>query len=352
MNENTERKEPGLSTVQAGKRISIAVAGVGGAGCNFVNRISAMGIRNLTTVAINTDRFHLELVDADKKLLVGKDRLHGTGAGSDPELGRLCMEEASDEVMALLGQPDVLFIVAGLGGGTGTGGAPTVARLAKEAGTFVVGVAFMPFHAERGRSEAARAGLGVFGHCSDVVLVMENDRLLTMAPNMPIDQAFMTLDKIIAESISSMIEMISITAKVVEEKSILDALPQDGLAMVVCGGGKEETAITCEAVDHPLLELECKALNAIATSTARELTEVMVAEARQGAYHMPKANVLVRTRPEPTGSGRKVVPLVAGMKRYSRAVGGMREVAVPGATPRPLRQTVLNGGPWAPPETQ
>lgn len=346
MNENEQCKEPSRSMAGVGRRPSVAVAGIGGAGCNFVHRMSGLGVRGLTTIAVNTDRLHLELVDADKKLLIGNDRVHGTGAGADPGLGRVCMEEAADELAGLLGSPDVVFIVAGLGGGTGTGGAPAAARIAKEAGAIAVGVAFMPFRAERGRTETASSGLEQFRRSSDAVMVMENDRLLAMAPNVPIEQAFMSIDKLIVEKITGMIDMISLSSKIVETERILEALPQDGLAMVVCGDGKEAAEITCEVVDHPLLELECVAGASITASTVKGISEVMEAEAREGAYHMPRTNVLVGTRAGPAGSGRRVVPLVAGMKTYPAHLEQPRPRPEPKTASRGLRQLLLQEGPW------
>jgi cell division protein FtsZ len=312
---------------------AVAVAGIGGGGCNFVHRISGMGIKGVTTIAINTDRLHLEMVDADRKLLIGKDRVHGTGCGSDAGLGRLCMQDAAGTLAEVLGTHDVVFIVAGLGGGTGTGGAPLAARIAKESGAIVVGVAFMPFKGERTRRATAQSGLEDFRRMSDAVMVMENDRLLTLAPDLPIGEAFSMMDKLIAERISGVLEMMSLSAKLSETTRLLEALPETGMAMLSCGEG-----ITCEAVDHPLLQLECAAEAAASTGpAAKTLTELWVEEARQGTLHMPATNVLVGTRSEP--GGRKVVPIAAGMPVL--AAGPADRAPTKGG-----RQAVLLAGPW------
>ncbi len=332
MTENTSMGEPGLTPGAGRKEPSIAVTGIGGAGCNFVHRITGLGIKGLTTIAINTDRIHLELVDADKKMLIGNDRVHGTGCGSDPEIGRRCMEDAAGELSEVLGSLDVVFIVAGLGGGTGTGGAPIVARVAKETDAIVVGVAFMPFMAERTRRQIAQSGLEEFRRTSDAVMIMENDRLLTMAPDVPINEAFSVIDKLIAERISGVLEMMSISSKLLETNLLLEALPEEGLAMVSCGEG-----ITCEAVDHPLLELECVAGASVSAPGAKTLTELWVEEARQGTLHMPGTNVLVGTRHDP--SGRKVVPIAAGMPLLAAGPASRAPL-------RGMHQTVLLGGPW------
>jgi cell division protein FtsZ len=331
MSENKASGEPGLSPGVAGSDPDIVVTGIGGAGGNFVHWISGRGIKGVTTIAINTDRIHLEVVDADRKLLIGNDRVHGTGCGSDPGLGRLCMEDAADTLAEVIGSPDVVFIVAGMGGGTGTGGAPMAARIAKATGAIVVGVAFMPFKAERTRRANAQAGLEEFRRTSDAVMVMENDRLLTLAPDLPIGEAFSMMDKLIVERITGVLEMMSLSSKLVETTRLLEALPEQGMAMLSCGEG-----ITCEAVDHPLLELECAA-EASCGAGAKTLTELWVEEARQGTLHMPGTNVLVGTRSDP--GGRKVVPIAAGMPVL--AAGPADRAPSKGG-----RQAVLLAGPW------
>jgi len=346
MSENGNGSEQALSTVLAGRKPSIVVAGIGGAGCNFVHRMSLGGVRGLTTIAVNTDRFHLELVDADRKLLIGNDRVHGTGAGADPGTGRLCMEDAADELATLLGSPDVVFVVAGLGGGTGTGGAPVAARIAHEAGAIAVGVAFMPFGSERWRAEMAKSGLEQFRQSSDAVMVMENDRLLTMVPDLPIEEAFLTMDKLIVEKISGMMEMMTLPSKLLETQKVLEALPSDGMAMVICGEGSALADITCEAVDHPLLELECAAAASVTASTVKDISDVMAAHGHAGGFRMPMTNVLVGTRTGPPGSQRKVVPLVTGMKAYPVHAGPKPPQPGPRAAIRMMRQTDLLDGQW------
>ena len=346
MSDNSASNEQALSTVLAGRKPSIVVAGIGGAGCNFVHRMSLGNVRGLTTIAVNTDRLHLELVDADRKLLIGNDRVHGTGAGADPQTGRLCMEEAADELAQLLGSPDVVFVVAGLGGGTGTGGAPVAARIAHEAGAIAVGVAFMPFGSERGRSEVARSGLEQFRQSSDAVMVMENDRLLTMTPDLPIEAAFLSMDRLIVERIGGMMETMTLPSKLLETQKVLEALPSDGMAMVVCGEGSELANVTCETVDHPLLELEGAAMASVTASTMKGISDVMAAREQAGSFRMPMTNVLVGTRTGPAGSGRKVVPLVTGMKAYPVHSAPKLPQTEPGTATRSLRQTHLLDGQW------
>jgi cell division protein FtsZ len=206
------------------------------------------------------------------------------------------------------------------------------ARVAKDTGAIVVGVAFMPFKAERTRRQNAQAGLEEFRRTSDAVMVMENDRLLTLAPDLPIGEAFSKMDKLIVERITGVLEMMSISSKLVETNRLLDALPEQGMAMLSCGEG-----ITCEAVDHPLLQLECAAEAASSGPSVKSLTELWVEETRAGTLHMPATNVLVGTRSEP--GGRRVVPIAAGMPVL--AAGPADRAPSKGG-----RQAVLLAGPW------
>jgi len=324
------------------------VVGIGGGGCNCIHRISGMGLRGVTTLAVNCDRLHLEMVDADLKLLVGNETVHGTGAGGRPEVGRRCMEEAAAEFARLLGRPAVVFIVTGMGGGFGTGAAPLIARLAKEAGAITLGVAFMPFSAERGRTEPARKGLEEFRRSSDAVMVIDNDRLLTLAPNLPLEEAFLKMDRLVAENISGMLETMALSTDIREKSRILETMPAEGLAMVMCetAEGAEAASVRCEAVDHPLLEPEY-ACDGSAHIPSRSVAELLAAGEGRMLSGMPRTNVLVGTRTGPGGSGRMLVPLAVGMKNYP-AASLPESKAEAQNVPRSLRQALLHSGPWAP----
>ncbi|MDD3494024.1 MAG: cell division protein FtsZ, partial [Candidatus Thermoplasmatota archaeon] len=128
----------------------IVVVGCGGAGGNTINRLNRIGIQGAETIAINTDKQDLDLIDADKKLLIGKNITRGLGAGGYPEVARRCAEESRDEIDQILGEPDLVFITAGMGGGTGTGVSPVVAKIAKRKGAIVAGMVSIPFKVERG----------------------------------------------------------------------------------------------------------------------------------------------------------------------------------------------------------
>jgi cell division GTPase FtsZ len=167
-----------------------------------------------------------------------------------------------------------------------------------------------------------------------------------MTPDLPIEAAFHSMDKLIVERIGGMMEMMTLPSKLLETQKVLEALPSDGMAMVACGEGSELADITCEAVDHPLLELECAAMASVTASTVKGISDVMVARGQAGGFVMPMTNVLVGTRTGPAGGKRKVVPLGTGMKAYPVRSGSRRPQPEPVTAPRPLRQTHLLDGQW------
>ena len=168
----------------------ILVCGCGGSGNNTMNRITHIGVEGAITVAINTDKQHLDHTRAMQKLLVGRHITRGLGAGGDPIMGRRCAEAGRDVISKIVGGADLVFVTAGLGGGTGTGIAPIVAEEARRAGALVVAIVTTPFTVER-RQRMSRAleGLDLLRKEADAVLVLDNNRLLHFVPNMPLDEA-------------------------------------------------------------------------------------------------------------------------------------------------------------------
>ena len=157
----------------------IKVVGVGGGGTNAVTRMVDAGLRGVDFIAVNTDAQVLMETDADVKLTIGKERTHGLGAGADPSVGRDAAEESRDEIKEALKGADMVFVTAGEGGGTGTGGAPIVAEIARELGALTVGVVTRPFSFEgRRRAEQAEQGIHELAEQVDTLIVIENDRLL------------------------------------------------------------------------------------------------------------------------------------------------------------------------------
>ncbi|MEE3304278.1 MAG: hypothetical protein VX191_05305, partial [Candidatus Thermoplasmatota archaeon] len=178
----------------------ILVCGCGGSGNNTMNRITHIGVEGAITVAINTDKQHLDHTRAQQKLLVGRHITRGLGAGGDPITGRRCAEAGRDVITRIVNGADLVFVTAGLGGGTGTGIAPIVAEEAKRSGALVVAIVTTPFSVERRmRMQRALEGLELLRKAADAVLVLDNNRLLHYVPNLPLDEAFSIMDQLIAE---------------------------------------------------------------------------------------------------------------------------------------------------------
>ena len=168
----------------------IVIVGCGGAGNNTVNRLYNIGVDGADTIAVNTDKQHLQMVEADTKILVGKSLTNGLGAGGDPEMGKRATEMAQGTIEEVLGDADLVFVTAGMGGGTGTGAAPVVSKIAKEQGAIVVGMVSTPFNVERARTVKAEEGLETLRSEADSIIVLDNNRLLDYVPNLPIGKAF------------------------------------------------------------------------------------------------------------------------------------------------------------------
>ena len=239
--------------------VSIKIVGCGGGGSNTVNRCSEAGITGAQLCAVNTDAKHLLAVHAPKKILIGKRLTKGLGAGALPEVGEQAAHESEDEIREFLQGSHVTFITAGMGGGTGTGAAQYVARLAKEEGALVMGIVTMPFRSEgKIRMENAEAGLEKLRKFCDTTIVIYNDKLLELVPRLPIDAAFKVADEILMQSIKGMTEIITKPGLVnLDYADLMTIMKGGGVAMIGIGESEEErdrveSAIN-EALESPLL---------------------------------------------------------------------------------------------------
>ncbi|MHC1599201.1 MAG: cell division protein FtsZ, partial [Candidatus Methanospirareceae archaeon] len=177
----------------------LAIVGVGGAGNNSMNRLEYMGgLNGVSRIAVNTDKLHLDSIKCEQKLLIGKSLTRGLGAGGSPDIGRKAAELDRDELRRLLSQKNFVFLTAGMGGGTGTGATPVTADIAKEEGAIVVAMVSYPFEAERIRRKRAAEGIERLREATDTVIVLENDKLIKYAGNLPVNDAFRTMDMLIA----------------------------------------------------------------------------------------------------------------------------------------------------------
>ncbi len=238
---------------------NIKVIGIGGAGNNMASWLHEKGIKGAEIIALNTDQQHLNITSADKKLLIGKNVTKGLGCGGYPEKGEEAAKEAMGELKNLVANTDMVFICAGMGGGTGTGAAPVVAKIAKETNAIVIGVVTMPFKLERARIDKAEMGLRKLRENCDTVIVIDNNRLVQIAGELPLKQAFAVANELIATMIKGIVETISIPSLVNLDFADVRAIMKDG-GVAVIGVGFSDTKNRIEeaarqALENPLLDI-------------------------------------------------------------------------------------------------
>ena len=239
---------------------NIKVIGVGGSGNNMVGWLYKKGIKGAEIIACNTDKQHLNIIDADKKFLIGKGVTRGLGCGGFPEKGAESAKESVAELKETLKGSDMVFVCAGMGGGTGTGAAPVVAQVAKDTGAIVIGTVTMPFKIERARVDKAEFGLHQLRQVTDTVIVIDNNRLVQIAGNLPIQQAFAVANELIATMIKGIVETIAIPSLVNLDYADVKAIMQNGGVAVIGVGSSDTNSRVEEAVKgalaNPLLEVD------------------------------------------------------------------------------------------------
>ena len=238
----------------------IVIVGAGGAGNNTVNRLYNIGVNGAETIAINTDKQHLQMIEADTKILVGKSLTNGLGAGGDPNMGERATEMAQGTIKEVLGDGDLVFVTAGMGGGTGTGAAPVISKIAKEQGAIVVGMVSTPFNVERARTVKAEEGLERLREEADSIIVLDNNRLLDYVPNLPIGKAFSVMDQIIAETVKGISETITQPSLINLDYADMTAIMnQGGVAVMLVGETQDKNKteeVVKDAMNHPLLDVD------------------------------------------------------------------------------------------------
>jgi cell division protein FtsZ len=238
---------------------NIKVIGAGGAGNNIVNWLYKKGIQGAEIIACNTDLQHLNIIEADRKFLIGREKTRGLGAGGYPQVGKEAAEEALPEIKEACKGSDMVFICAGMGGGTGTGSAEVIAKVAKETGAIVIGTVTMPFKIERARVDKAEYGLQALRNVSDTVIVIDNNRLVQIAGNLPVNQAFAVANELISTMIKGIVETIAIPSLVNLDFADVKAIMTSG-GVAVIGVGSSDTKNRVEeavrgALSNPLLDI-------------------------------------------------------------------------------------------------
>jgi cell division GTPase FtsZ len=220
------------------------VIGCGGAGNNVVDYFCKLGVEGITTIGINTDERHLEQIEADKKVFIGKTITRGRGAGGHREIGEHAAELAEDSLNEIVDNSDIVFLVAGLGGGTGLGATPVVGRIARDRGAVVVAIGILPFGAESGRRLRATRGVSDLRKVAESTIVLDNNKLLTIAPGLSADQSLNIMNKMISQVIintrKTLISTIMATKSlevseflgIMETNAVIEKQPQDNPSVV------------------------------------------------------------------------------------------------------------------------
>ncbi|PSQ33902.1 cell division protein FtsZ [Halobacteriales archaeon SW_10_66_29] len=258
--ERDEQEKQQMDDVDGFGDPRIVIIGCGGAGNNTVNRLYNIGVDGAETIAINTDKQHLQMIEADTKILVGKSLTNGLGAGGDPNMGERATEMAQGTIKEVLGDADLVFVTAGMGGGTGTGAAPVVSKIAKEQGAIVVGMVSTPFNVERARTVKAEEGLERLREEADSIIVLDNNRLLDYVPNLPIGKAFSVMDQIIAETVKGISETITQPSLInLDYADMTSIMNQGGVAVMLVGETQDKNKteeVVKDAMNHPLLDVD------------------------------------------------------------------------------------------------
>jgi cell division protein FtsZ len=240
--------------------IRISVVGVGGAGCNCINRVYGGGIKSAKTIAVNTDGKHLNMVGAHKKILIGKTITRGLGAGGDVSVAAKCADVDRDLLKKEIGENELVFLCAGMGGGTGGGASAKIAQIAKEQGAIVVAMVTYPFALERVRIKKAQKSLNGLVDICDTVVVIDNNRLAAYAPNLPINKAFELADSITTRAVTGISDTIMFPSLInVDYADVKTVMDGGGLSMISLGKGTGHDKVqdvVKDTLEHPLLDVD------------------------------------------------------------------------------------------------
>src|SRR5262245_34303475 len=326
----------------------IKVVGIGGGGVNAVNRMIDAGLKGVEFIAVNTDAQALLMSDADVKLDIGRDLTRGLGAGSDPEVGKEAAEAHRDEIEEVLKGADMVFITAGKGGGTGTGGAPVIAEIAKSLGALTIGVVTRPFAFEgRRRSVQAEQGINVLKDKVDTLIIIPNDRLLTVSnEKTSVLNAFKMADEVLLQGVQGITDLITtpglINTDFADVKMIMTNAGSALMGIGYARGDNRAVQAARAAISSPLLEASIEGARGILLniSGGSDLGLFEVNEAAEIIHSVahPDANIIFgAVIDDEMGDEIRVTVIAAGFDRWDDARGESR-AATP--TPAPPRREV------------
>ncbi|MHA1649696.1 MAG: cell division protein FtsZ [Candidatus Helarchaeota archaeon] len=238
-------------------KAKILVVGVGGAGNNAITRLMDVGIEGAQTLAVNTDAQDLLYTVADRKLLIGRNLTHGLGAGNNPKIGEAAAQESIEQIKQAL-DVDMVFITCGLGGGTGTGAAPIMAQAARDNGALTISICTLPFEVEGiKKKENANYGLERLAKASDTIIVLPNEKLLDIAPNLSLAEAFHIIDEILIQGAKNLTEVITKPGFInLDFADVRNTLKNSGEALIGIGQANKAVDAAINALNNPLVDVD------------------------------------------------------------------------------------------------
>ncbi len=320
--ENVDSHSINFDELRAGKA-NIKVIGCGGMGSNAVTWLFNKGINGAAIYAANTDALHLSVTKADEKILIGKELTRGLGAGGQPQTGREAAKEALVDIKKAVGQADMVFVIGGMGGGTATGCAPVVAQVAKETGAVVIAVVTMPFESEKARIDKAEFGLQELRDVSDTCIVLDNNRLVDIAGQLPIEQAFAVANELVSTMIKGIVETITLPSLINLDYADVSTIMRDGGVSVIGIGEADSQDKVNEAVrqalTHPLLDVDYKgasgALIHVTCGPDLKLEEFDVIGRTVSENLNAEAQVIIGARISKDFTGKvRVITIMTGVK--------------------------------------
>ena len=343
--EATGEREPRLPRADQPYLAVIRVVGVGGGGCNAINRMIEANVAGVEFIAVNTDIQQLQMSDAPVKIHIGREHTQGLGSGADPEVGRVAAEDSYDRIKTVLRGSDMVFVTAGEGGGTGTGAAPVIARIAREVGALTVGIVTSPFAFEGSRRLGqASAGVLALRAAADTVIVIPNDRLLqVLEKQTPLVEAFRIADDVLRQGVQGICDLITLPGLInLDFADVRTVMASAGTAMMGIGmatGANRANEAATRAINSPLIDHEVRGARGILLSISGG-SDVSLHEVNEAAEVIRAAaddhtNIIFGTSVDDQLAGQLWVTVVAT---------GFSE---PGAAPSPSRPAP--GRPAAPP---
>jgi cell division protein FtsZ len=304
----------------------ILVIGVGGAGNNCIKKMNLKQIHGMRTIAINTDKQQLNMINADYKMLIGTELTRGMGTGGEPKLGAQCAKASKVEIEKLFDDVELIFLITGLGGGTGTGATPVIADIARAKGVIVIALVTMPFYFEFGRKRRARFGLRQLSSSAHSLLAIDNNKLLGLVPELPIDKAFDEIDNLITEIVGGITETMTKPSLINLDFADIKTIMENG-KLTLMFYGKSSTLDPAEIVknafNHPLLDSDYNQASSalIHITGGPELSLELTTEITKNITKKlkPKANVIMGARINPEFKDEiKLLTIMTGINNLTR----------------------------------